>query len=317
MLVISFQAFTQSNYAIEQMKWDKDFEINIRLSNDSNYVFDVKELHHIQEEEKEKDSYTYYPVRLGDDFVEELKTRSLGSDNISKSTESSKTLWSALHYSIGGDWTHFLNCVLYSLEIGQLDITAPLMQRPESNWKPSPMTESYKRTRKWQYYSPVDHKLAIKEYKIKKSNGELGDIKDVPTEFIELFLSLNQKEYLLLKEERKIKDLAKIDLIKILLGANYLGETQIKYIKSMVLKAMTQYSDDKLPSIIIFDNFNAAVAMNLNEKGYQIEKIVFGDELFISVEEKEQRIRKIKQIISHINEVNKTLFQKKLEKYYQ
>ncbi|HSH52909.1 MAG TPA: hypothetical protein VK982_14380, partial [Bacteroidales bacterium] len=107
-----------------------------------------------------------------------------------------------------------------------------------------------------------------------------------------------------------------IDLIKLLLGANYLGEVQIKYIKSMVLKAMAQYAENKLPSVIIFDNFNAAVAMSLNAKGYQVQKVVFADEKFISMEIRLDRTEKIKTIVNQINEVNKEIFQQKLKSYY-
>ena len=105
-------------------------------------------------------------------------------------------------------------------------------------------------------------------------------------------------------------------MVKILIGANYLGEIQIKYIKSMVLKAFTNYADDQLPSVIIFDNFNAAVAMSLNESGYQVDKIVFADERFISMETRLERTDKIDLIVKQINEVNKEVFQQKLKSYY-
>jgi hypothetical protein len=197
-----------------------------------------------------------------------------------------------------------------------LDITAPLMKRPESKWKPSPMTESYKRTKKWEYYVPVDQKLANKEYKIKKSKSDLGHLNDVPSEFIDLFLKTSQSEYEQMKQMPRNRKKAQIDLVKILVGANYLGETQIKYIKSMVLKSMVDYAEDQLPSVIIFDNFNAAVAMSLNETGYQVDKIVFVDERFISIETRLNRVSQINTIVSQINEVNKEVFQQKLKSYY-
>jgi hypothetical protein len=190
------------------------------------------------------------------------------------------------------------------------------MKRPESKWKPKPMTESYKRTRKWEYYVPVNQKYAIREYKKKKANNNLGDLKDIPDDFIRLFLSTNNSDYEAMRKNPLKKDQAKIDLIKILLGANYLGEAQIKYIKSMVLKSMAQYAENKLPSVIIFDNFNAAVAMSLNEKGYQIEKVVFADEKYITMEMRLDRTEKIKTIVNQINEVNKEVFQQKLKSYY-
>ena len=314
-LVISFQfAYSQN---IEKMQWDKDFQIHITLANDSNYILDIKELHHTNIAEDGSTSFTYLPTRLGNEFIEKLKHSELDTGiNKQNITQNNKTLWSALHTSIGGGWVHFVNCVLYSLETGYLDITAPLMIRPESNWKPKPMTESFKRTKKWKYYVPVDQKLAIKEYKIKKSNNNLGHLNDVPEEFINLFLKTKQSDYEQMKMKLKKRDKAKIDMIKVLVGANYLGETQIKYIKSMVLKSIADYSDDQLPSVIIFDNFNAAVAMSLNEIGYQIDKIVFIDERFISIETRLERVNQINSIVNQINIVNKEVFQQKLKSYY-
>jgi hypothetical protein len=178
------------------------------------------------------------------------------------------------------------------------------------------MTESYKRTKKWKYYVPVNQKLAIKEYKIKKGNENLAHLNDVPTEFINLFLSTKQSEYEQMNFNYRKRDKAKIDMIKILVGANYLGEIQIKYIKSMVLKSMVDYAEDQLPSVIIFDNFNAAVAMSLNETGYQVDKMVFADERFISLETRMERINQINLIVNQINVVNKEVFQQKLKSYY-
>ncbi|MFC2096475.1 hypothetical protein ACFLQ3_02110 [Bacteroidota bacterium] len=302
---------------IETMQWDKDFQIHITLANDSNYILDIKELHHTNVAEEGSNSFTYLPTRLESEFVQKLKQTEVDpSRNQENIEESNKTLWSALHNTIGGGWVHFVNSVLYSLETGYLDITAPLMKRPESDWKPNPMTESYKRTKKWEYYVPVDQKLAIKEYKIKKSKNELAHLNDVPSEFIELFLKVSQSEYEQLKQIRRSRAKAKIDMVKILVGANYLGETQIKYIKSMVLKSMVDYAEDQLPSVIIFDNFNAAVAMSLNETGYQVDKIVFIDERFISIETRLERVTQINTIVSKINEVNKEVFQQKLKSYY-
>jgi len=309
---------TSNAQVVQQMKWDKDFQIHITLANDSNYILDIKELHHTQVIENSTNSFTYLPTRLDNTFVEKLKLSAVDTNlvNNKEVINSGKTLWSALHSSLGGGWVHFVNCVLYSLETGYLDVTAPLMKRPETNWKPKPITESYKRTRKWEYYVPVNQKLAIKEYKIKKSKNELGHLVDVPQEFITLFLNTSQSDYEKMKLEKRKREFAKIDLIKILVGANYLGETQIKYIKSMVLKAMVDYANNQLPSVIIFDNYNAAVAMSLNEAGYQIDKVIFADERFISIETRLDRVNKINLIVNQINEVNKEVFQQKLKSYY-
>jgi len=315
--------FAQQNInqvIIESMSWGKDLKIHVELSNDSNYILDIKELTHSSAmNDSLNTNFTYYPVRLSEDFIEKLKQKEYSSDFDTSSIQnqqSNKTLWSALHYSIGGGWVHFINCFLFAFESGNLSITAPLMKRPESNWKPSPMTESFKRTRKWKYYVPVSQKEAIKEYKLKQAEKNLGDLKDVPKEFIDLFLNTRDKQYQKMQMDGNKKDLAKIDMIKILLGSNYLGETQIKYIKSMVQKAVTKYAENQLPSVVIFDNFNAAVALILNESGYKIEKIVFAKEKDLSPLEIENRIIVITDIIKNINNVNKELFQQKLKTYY-
>ncbi|MBI9055906.1 MAG: hypothetical protein JEY96_18945 [Bacteroidales bacterium] len=314
-LFVSFQ-FAQSQN-IETMQWDKDFQIHITLANDSNYILDIKELHHTNAAEDGSSSFTYLPTRLENDYLEKLLQTEVDTSISDKQIlESNKTLWSALHNSIGGGWVHFVNCLLYSLETGYLDVTAPLMKRPESNWKPKPMTESYKRTKKWTYYIPVDQKIATKEFELKKKSNTLGHLNDVPKEFIELFLKTSQSDYEQLKLNPRSRKKAQIDMVKILIGANYLGETQIKYIKSMVLKAFAQYADNQLPSVIIFDNFNAAVAMSLNEAGYQVDKIVFADERFISIQTRLDRISQINLVVKQINDVNKEVFQQKLKNYY-
>ncbi|MCK4662810.1 MAG: hypothetical protein KAT68_08095 [Bacteroidales bacterium] len=309
---------------IEEMKWGVDYNIHIKLSNDSNYIFDIKALHHsgFSFSNIEKNEFTYYPVNLGKDFISQLKSKKIEmpekTESILDSTDiiKSKTLWSSLHNTLGGGWVHFVNCLLYSLESGQLNITSPLMKRPESDWKPNPITETYKRTRKWKYYIPVNQKYARKEYKIRKRNGQLGNIDALPNEFIELFLKTNNAEYLKMQDNNESNNLARIYLIKILLGANYLGITQIDYIKSKVLYAVLKYSVNQLPSVIIIDNFNAAVAMTLDTNGYKIEKIVFSDEKLINETEIEERKEKIYAIIKNINEVNQSVFEEKLKEYY-
>ncbi|MEA3316908.1 MAG: hypothetical protein U9R54_03025 [Bacteroidota bacterium] len=311
---------TAQNHSIENMTWEQDFKIHLTLANDSNYILDVQELHHSNANKNFKaNNYTYYPVKLNKEFISRLKKDSykyLNDSLTPKQNSSNNTLWSALHSSLGGEWIHFINCFLYSLETNYLNITAPLLERPDSKWKPKPITESYKRTKKWDYYAPVNQRYAIKEYEIKLEKNELGNLKDIPDEFIQLFLNTNNKEYRKMQENNNKKDLAKINMIKILLGANYLGKTQIKYIKSMVLKSISKYSKNQLPSIIILDNFNAAVAMNLNERGYNIEKIVFSDQKELNDYEISERKNKIKAIITHINSVNKEMFQQKLKRHY-
>lgn len=322
-ILVAISAFGQTEKPfpqIQEMKWGNEFTVEMRLSNDSSHVYNVEELFHSANFSKNnRDEVVYYPVGLSKSFIEQLKDREI-SDLDTSSTEyiaNNKTLWSAIHYSIGGAYVHFINCVLYALETGELKIDAPLMKRPESDWKPKPMTESYKRTRKWNYFVPVSQKYGQKEYKIKLKNNELKDLQTVPSDFVNLFLETNDKEYQVLKSNNKIEKLAKIDLIKILLATNYLGETQIKYIKNRVLKAMSRYSVNQLPSVIILDDFNAAVAMTLDEGGYSIKKIVFRDQKNISEQEMNDRKKTIKSLINEINEVNKEIFQKSLQKYYK
>jgi len=206
---------------------------------------------------------------------------------------------------------------LYAIEKDYLDLKAPLMKRPETNWKPSPKTESYKRTRKWDYYVPVNQRHAHREYKKRKADEELGEIRDVPREFIRLFRETGNWEYKRMNRKGKKRQIARIDLVKLLLGSYYLGKPQIKYIKTMVLKAVNDYSKDRLPSVIIFDNFHAAVAMSLDETGYRVDRIVFNDAKQISRETKIQRRRQINSIVDNINQVNKQLFRKRLESHYQ
>ncbi len=316
----SFITQAQEKMRIRSMEWGSNLKINLKLSNDSSYILDVNQLHHTDKRYgQEFNNYTYYPARLSDEFVNHLKKIKL--KEIDDSPDSTKevsynTLWSSLHHLIGGGWAHFINAILFSLEKDYLKLQAPLMKRPETNWKPKPKTESYKRTKKWDYYVPVNQRYARKEYKIKKQKGELENLKDMPEEFVTLFLETNNWEYKRMKKKEEKKKLAKIDLIKLLVGANYLGKAQIEYIKTMVMKAINDYAKNELPSVIIFSNFNAAVAMSLDEQGYQVEKIVFNDEEEISEELKQDRSRKIRAIVDNINQVNKAVFQERLKKYY-
>ncbi len=306
---------------IKNMKWGSNLKINLQLSNDSSYILDVNQLPHSDSKYGEKrNQYTYYPARLSETFIEQLKNIKIENEQKPDSNQTisaDKTLWSALHNSIGGGWAHFINCLLYALEKNYLQLTAPLMKRPETNWKPSPVTESYRRTKKWDYYAPVNQRYAQKEYKIRKNQGNLNRLNDVPEDFIELFKETGNWKYRRMKKKEEKKKLARIDMVKLLLGANYLGKTQIQYIKTMVLKAVNDYSKDQLPSIIIFDNFNAAVAMSLNETGYEVDHIVFSDAKKISEMTKKERRSQIMAIVENINNVNKKIFRKRLENYFE
>ncbi len=314
LIVCSF-AIQAQNPAVSEMSWGLDYQIYLKMTNDSSYTLNLSDLFHIKSAPRDEygSEFIYYPVALGEAFVNDIKKQNPDEEN----PQASKTLWSALHETIGGGWIHFSNSLLYALETGQLKLTAPLMERPKTKWKPDPITETYKRTRKWKYYIPVYQKLAIKEYKIRFDKNELGDLKNIPESFIDLFLNTSQKEYEKLYEEGKTNITAKIDIVKILLGANYLGEVQIKYIRSAVINAAKIYSANQLPSVIIFDEYNAAAVMTLDENGYKIDHLVFSSKEDLKEEEKRQREELIKNIIFDINIYNDKSFRKRLENYYK
>ncbi|MFP3859730.1 MAG: hypothetical protein ACLFUW_02815 [Bacteroidales bacterium] len=311
----------QCQPGIKSMEWGSNLKINLQLTNDSSYTLNVDTLYHTdQTVGRRSKKYTHYPARLSEEFITQLEQIEIDSFNVSDNKTSNvdvtgATLWSSLHHLIGGEWAHFTNTILYALEKNYLQLKAPLMKRPETNWRPSPMTESYKRTRRWDYFVPVDQRLAQKEYKIQKQNDELGALKDVPDEFIELFLETNNREYARMKERNEKDKIAKINLVKLLVGAKYLSTVQIDYIKTMVMKAINEHSKKELPSIIIFNNFNAAVAMSLNENGYKAEKITFNDKN-IAETQRQEREKAIRTIVDNINKTNKEIFKKRLESYY-
>ncbi len=313
-------------HLIQKMSWGTDLEIELKLENDSIKIYHIEELHHTSaNSESDFNSFTYYPVNFDKEFVSQLKEQSIGvkldtssndtvDENIVKSEET--TLWSAIHGYIGGGWIHFVNTLLFSLEKGYLEVDNPLMLRPESNWRPRPRTESYKRTKKWEYYVPVNQKYGMKEYKKRKRKDELNDLEFLPGRFIELFLNTSNQEYKRLKKNKEKYKTARIDLVKLLLGANYLSRMQINYIKHMVLRSINNYYKNRLPSVIIFDNFNAAVAMTLDEKGYHIQEIIFKDSHKVSEDQLDIRRNAITDIVAKINKINQEMFQQKLGIYY-
>jgi hypothetical protein len=105
-------------------------------------------------------------------------------------------------------------------------------------------------------------------------------------------------------------------MVRLLVGANYLGQEQIDFIRAAVSRSVMQYAINSLPSVIIFDDFGAAVAMTLNDDGYKIDKVVFNHEETLSPEEINQRLALMEGIIKKVNEVNKKVFEKNLKKYY-
>ena len=91
-LLVSFQ-FVYSQ-GIEEMQWDKDFQIHITLANDSNYILDIKELHHTDVAEDGSSSFTYLPTRLETDFVNKLKQTEVDTNSLNQEDilNSNKTL---------------------------------------------------------------------------------------------------------------------------------------------------------------------------------------------------------------------------------
>lgn len=305
---------------IKEMKWGIDYQINLTLANDSNYIVNINDLVHSNTGNTTATSkeFVYYPVMLARDFVDKLKnTSNIAMDSTHTPGGKPVSLWGALHTSLGGGWVHFVNCLQYSLEKQYLSLSAPLMERPKTNWKPKPATPTWKRTHQWTHYVPIDQKHAHKEYKLKKEEHNLANLQHVPAEFIQLFLSTNNKEYKNIVATRDFRTQSKIDLVKLLVGANYLSNVQISYIKSMVLKSVVQYSFNQLPTIIVFDDIEAAVAMSLNENGYTVDKVVFKNEALLTDDDKTDKKAQIEQSVRVINIVNQNIFVEKLQEYYK
>lgn len=310
--------------SIREMTWGMDYEVFLKLENDSAYQVDVRSLFHVKPGMTEgfSSEFVYFPVGLSEEYVRSVRAKSAdGTETeltpVPHQGYSSKTLWGALHHSVGGGWVHFTNCILYAFESGTLSLTAPLMVRPQTDWKPNPATDTYKRTRDWKYYVPVEYKQAQKEYNLRVKNNELGDLKNIPSSLVELFLSTKDKDYQVLIDQKKTHETSKIDLVKLLLGVNYLGEPQISYIRSSILTAVKQYSARQLPSVLIFDEFDAAAAMTLDQGGYRILKIVFRQGANLGLEEMQQRRARIENVVEKINSYNNEAFQKRLEQYYK
>ena len=59
-LIVNFQISLAQG--IQEMQWDNDFQIHISLANDSNYMLDIKELHHTNVEENSSTSGNLYSI---------------------------------------------------------------------------------------------------------------------------------------------------------------------------------------------------------------------------------------------------------------
>lgn len=308
LFVLSFAAI---HAQVSEMNWELDYQIYLKLANDSTYRYDIRDAFHVKANDDQNFSkdFVFYPVNPGGEYAKELSSKQ--EDSISY-----KTLWSALHAKLGGGWVHFANCISYALETRTLNLKGPLLKRPQSSWKPDPVTDTWKRTHKWKYYIPIAQKSAIKEYKKRKSANQLGDLDNLPPSYFDLFLHTSQRGYDKLLENKDFNKIAKIDLVKVMLGANYLGEAQISYISNAVLNAVKNYSLTKLPSIIIFDKFDAAAAMTLDVNGYRIEQLAFRNSAHLSQDEKAKRTKEINDIVKKINDYNQASFKKRLSSYY-
>ncbi|NJK86788.1 MAG: hypothetical protein HC906_13250 [Bacteroidales bacterium] len=106
-------------------------------------------------------------------------------------------------------------------------------------------------------------------------------------------------------------------MVKLILGSNYLGEAQITYIKSAVLTAVKNYTLNRLPSVLIFDDFDAAAVMSLNLDGYFLDAIVFKKASEMTPEDIQQKQKVIIDIIKNINSYNHKNFMTKLGNYYK
>jgi hypothetical protein len=187
----------------------------------------------------------------------------------------------------------------------------------QTKWKPKPVTDSYLRTKRWKYYTPVLRKEAVKEYELRKGRNELGDLKSIPPEFIELMRSTSDRDYRKLLDKGELNKAAKIDLVKLMMGTNFLGEVQINYIRNAVLQAVRNYAANKLPSILVFDEFDAAAVMTLAPEGYQIDAIAFKRSSELTEPEKQAKTSEMIKIIAKINSYNHHSFMKRLDNYYQ
>ena len=315
------KAQPESPYKIKQLKWGLDYQVYMQLTNDSSFQIPIENLLHSQpvNSVSGKPEFTYYPVNFDSSFISDIKEKYANTDftiDLPLVEKDPITLFASLNKSIGGGWIHFINCTLYALETRELDLKSPLLKRPVSRWKPKPKTESYNRTHHWKYYFPVKQKEAQREYYIRKKENKLDDLTSVPKEFIDLFLQTNQHQYKKMLRKKQVHQLAKIDLIKIMLGSNYISTPQISFIISKVLKAVTKYNVRQMPTVLIFDEYQAAVSLTMNESGYRLDHIVFKDEGDLSAEEIRQRQEIIGKIIDRINEENKKSFQKDLKEYY-
>jgi len=298
---------------VKEMRWGNDNRIYLTMGNDSILVLKENTLFHSTDTVANSIGFTFLPAGLSQSYINSVsKTDSVTSDSISSKII---TLWSALHYNLGGGWPHFMNAILYTLETRQLDLTAPILTRVSTQWKPENPSEAWLRTRKWKYYLPVDMKEAQHEYEWRLSLKKTDDLAHLPNEYVTEFLSTSQSGYKRLCKTNNWSAVARIDLIKLFLGVNYLGSAQIKYIANRVQKAASSYRPTRLPQVLVLDPFNAAVILEMNALGYTIKQIVFRDDN-TQLADVELRKQKIYELIASINLRNQKAFEQQLKANY-
>ena len=320
----TFFALAQSAN-LRSMSSGNDYNLHVSLSNDSSYVMDVRGLYHESGKHTNpflSETTTYFPVSLDREFVSYLREHPVDSayseqDSVPRASAPYLTLWSALHHKLGGGYVHLINCIVYALEGGQLHLQDTALRRPITTWKPEPPTESYLRTKEWNYYVPTNQKEAHKEYKRRKREGTLQDLQGIPEKFVHLFLKTSDRGYRKLAVQRKENELAQIDLVRMMLGAKYLGERQILHISQCVRDAVAKYTAKNLPSVIVFDDYKAAVAMALDSAGYRVDYVVFREQDRLSAEEVKLREANIRMLVHNINLANEKLFRDRLSRYYK
>ena len=153
-LMVTLLCFSVSAQDIvKEMRWGVDNKIYLTMGNDSVIVLKENTLFHNADTVANTTGFTFLPAGLSQSYVNSVsRTDSVTSDSISSKAI---TLWSALHHNLGGGWPHFVNAILYALETKKLDLTAPILRRPKSSWKPENPSEAWLRTHDWEYYLPT------------------------------------------------------------------------------------------------------------------------------------------------------------------
>jgi hypothetical protein len=313
-LMVTLLCFSVSAQDIvKEMRWGVDNKIYLTMGNDSVIVLKENTLFHNADTVANTTGFTFLPAGLSQSYVNSVsRTDSVTSDSISSKAI---TLWSALHHNLGGGWPHFVNAILYALETKKLDLTAPILRRPKSSWKPENPSEAWLRTHEWEYYLPLDMKEAQREYNWRLSLKRNDDLSHLPEDYITEMLSTSRSGYKRLCKDENWAAVARIDLVKLFLGVNYLGTAQVKYIANRVQKAAVYYRPTRLPQVLILDPFNAAVILEMNTLGYTVKQIVFRDDNSNSTEN-EIRKQRIYELVASINLRNQKAFEQQLKQNY-